>query len=649
MFESDKKSSLERLKKGLYSRNDSFGESPRHDLNRPAHDQVPDSWGAKAPSPVSASAEADSPSAAHKEPSFRGLYKALFASAAFFLVIALAVGAYTLFGGKNFVSVDNMDILVDGPVSIRGGEPLTLNVSVTNKNTAEVELVDLIASYPEGTKDVNDPTKDISKVRLSIGSIASQAVAQRTFDSLMFGEEGADREVKFTVEYRTANSNAIFYKEKVYRLKLASSPVVVSVDALDRVLSGQATPVTVTVMSNTTSVVRDLLVALEYPSGYSIASANPSATFSNNVWRLGDLAPGAKKTIVINGSVQGQDGESRTLHARVGMQSKTDEREIATNIISGDHTFSIERPSLGIDLALNGQTTGDLATDAGKVIRAEIIWTNNSATRITDARIEAKLSGNAFDRSSISVQGGYYDSRIDTIIWEAGRVSDLKAIAPGETNRVGFTFASLRATPGKAAVNPLVSLVVTARGSRVDENGSPEELSTGVSRSVKVSSAVSLSARALRSQGPFVNTGPIPPRVDQETSYTIVWTVTNTSNSINEARVTTTLPPHVGWSGAISPEGADISYDQSTGMVTWYPGTIQQNTDVGSGARQVSFQVILRPNLTQVGSTPTIAGQSLLSGIDSFTGASIQSSALGLSTQTTTDLLWQNGQGTVSE
>lgn len=579
----------------------------------------------------------------------RKLYKLLFTAASFFFVIALLIGAYTVFGGKNFVSVQNLDILVDGPVSVGGGEKLSLNVAVTNKNTAEIQLVDLIASYPSGTKDPSDPTRDLSRVRLSLGNIAPGATVQKTFESLMFGEEAESREVMFTVEYRTANSNAIFYKEKSYKLALDSSPVIVSIDALGKVLSDQATPVTVTVSSNTTSVIKDLLLILEYPAGFTQTSANPSSSYAGNIWRLGDLAPGAKKTVIVNGSIRGQDGEARTLHAYVGIQSASNEREIATNIVAKNHTFEIERPFLGIELAFEGNRDGDVAVEPGRSVRGEIIWTNNSSTRITGARIEAKLSGNALDRSSISALNGYYDSRTDTVVWEAGRTSGLDAIAPGETGRVTFTFSTSRTVPGKAILNPLVTATVTATGARTDESGATQSVSTGITRSAKVVSGLSLSSRILRTQGPFQNGGPIPPKVDQETDYTIVWTVTNTSNSINNAQVTATLPPYVSWAGQVSPENSAITYNPTGGQITWNVGTVPQNADVGAGAKQVSFKVVFRPSLTQVGSTPEVVSQSQITGADSFAGINLRNTAPSLSTRTTTDLYWQEGQGTVVE
>ncbi len=245
--------------------------------------------------------------------------------------------------------------------------------------------------------------------------------------------------------------------------------------------------------------------------------------------------------------------------------------------------------------------------------------------------------------------GGYYDSRTDTIIWEAGRTTGLDAIAPGETNRVGFTFSTTRAVPGQATLGPIVTAAVTAQGARVDESGVSQSVSTGVSRSVKIVSNLSLSSRILRSQGPFANTGPIPPKVDEETTYTIVWTVTNTSNSISNAQVTATLPPYVTWAGEISPEGSNITYNPVGGQITWLAGTVPQNADVGSGAKQVAFKVILRPSLTQEGSAPEVVSQSIITGTDTFAGSTLRNSAPALSTRTTTDLMWQEGQGNVVE
>lgn len=634
MFQSDKKSPLNRVEKSLYSREDRFGESPRHEVH--AKDaRVPDEW-----------KEEEAPH--HEEvkenmKKARKAYSWIFVAALGFFLVAAVIGGFTLFGGRNFVSVQNVDILIEGPSSVAGGDTLALNVSVVNRNTTGIELVELIAEYPEGTKDPENPEKDLGKVRVPMGNIGSNSVAQKSLRSIMFGPEGMGREIKFSAEYRTAGSNAIFYKEKPYRIAISSSPVLVSIDALSKVLGGQISDMTITVASNTASPMKDLLLSLEYPFGFKVVSATPAPAYGQNVWRIGDLAPGTKRTIAIKYSLEGQDGEEKVVHASAGVQSTANEREIATTVITRDHTLTIERPFLALDVALDGERQ-DLAATPGKSVRAEVLWQNNSAGRITGARIQAKLSGNVLDKTSVSVDdGGYYDSQTNTVIWEAGRADGLDSMPPGESGRVGFSFSSVASIPGESVINPLISVSASASASRVDENGAPQEVLAASGRSVKLVSNLSLSSRVLRSQGPISNSGPIPPKVDQTTTYTVVWTVTNTSNSITGARVEATLPPYVTWTGVISPSDASITYNPTGGGIVWNVGALPRNAAVGSGAKQVAFQVSLKPAANQVGTAPDLVSQASITGTDTFTGATLRNSAQSLSTRTSSDLLYKAG------
>ena len=647
MFESDKKSPLDRLRKGLYSRNALDAEQPRHDIHLdPSGEQgkVPESWDAP-----SGEVDAEGHLPAHVTPERRYAYRIAFVCSALFLVIAFAIAAYTFFGGGNYVSVDNVDILVEGPASIAGGEPLALDVSVVNKNQTEINLVDLIAEYPSGTKDPSDPAKDLTRVRVPLGSIGSQSVAQKSLSSLMFGQVGDVRDIKFTAEYRTQNSNAIFFKEKVYHATISSSPLLLVVDSLDKVLGGEPFDVTVTVSSNTAAPVKDVMLSLDYPFGFTVLSSDPAPTYGDSIWRIGDLAPGAKRVFRLRATATGQDGEDRTIHANVGIQSATNEREIATTIIARDHVWNIEKPFLGVDLTLDGNRS-DLAAEPGKPVRAEVIWTNNSPERITNARIVAKLGGNVLDKGSVTVtDGGYYDSQASTITWQAGRTDGLDSITPGDDGRVGFTVTPLSLSIGQSAINPQITISVSVDGSRIDQSGAPQAINTAVARSIKTVSNLAIASRALRTQGPLSNSGPVPPRVDQTTTYTVAWTVTNTSNTITGAKVTATLPPYVSWTGAVSPADANISFDPNAGGVVWNVGSVPRDADIGSGAKQVYFQVALKPSANQSGTVPEIVGPARVTGTDVFTGVALENTAASLTTRTSTDLLYKPGDEAVQK
>jgi hypothetical protein len=175
----------------------------------------------------------------------------------------------------------------------------------------------------------------------------------------------------------------------------------------------------------------------------------------------------------------------------------------------------------------------------------------------------------------------------------------------------------------------------------------PEEIQTAVARSVRLVSNLALSSRALYSQGPFKNSGPMPPHVEKATTYTILWTATNTVNPVTGAKVTAQLPPYVKWTGSISPADAAISYDEATGNIVWNVGEIGRNADVGSGAKQVAFQISFTPSANQADTVPELVSGAAIAGTDTFTRATLTNSAPALSTRISSDLLYKQGDEVV--
>jgi hypothetical protein len=88
-----------------------------------------------------------------------------------FCAIAVGIGAFIFSKGSNFISADNIDIIVEGPVSVPGGMPVDFNIKVKNKNSVDLELVDLTVQYPSGTTDPKDPTKELDSFREMLGDV----------------------------------------------------------------------------------------------------------------------------------------------------------------------------------------------------------------------------------------------------------------------------------------------------------------------------------------------------------------------------------------------------------------------------------------------------------------------------------------------
>lgn len=112
----------------------------------------------------------------------------------------------------------------------------------------------------------------------------------------------------------------------------------------------------------------------------------------------------------------------------------------------------------------------------------------------------------------------------------------------------------------------------------------------------------------------------MPPRAEQDSSYTITWAVKNSANTVANASAQTTLPPYVKF---VKGE-AGVTYDEGTRMVKWSLGDIKAGVGYTLASRQAAFQVLLTPSTSQVGTTPQITGAVLLSGLDRFAQVQVE-------------------------
>ena len=164
-----------------------------------------------------------------------------------------------------------------------------------------------------------------------------------------------------------------------------------------------------------------------------------------------------------------------------------------------------------------------------------------------------------------------------------------------------------------------MELDIRFTGRRITEGLPDEPIETKASGRIKLNSIFQLATVALYHDGPFVNFGPLPPKVGAETTYTIIWSVINSSNAVREATVKATLPTYVRWLGAVSPTDESVTFNESTGEVVWNLGLVEAGRGLVTAAREVAFQIAFRPSASQIDDAPVIIAAPTLAGIDTFT------------------------------
>jgi len=620
----EKLNRIEEMKSKLNNKNYEAKIEHRNSFTYKIEKDVPDSWGEKQKTRFP-----------FQEQFLKktSVFKKFFTFSIIFFVLALMYASYMFFAGGNTVSNNNIEIAVLGNTFTAGGEELPLQVEIINKNNSALELADLLIEYPKSSSgDLNGETE---RMRESLGNIPSGGIRNENIKVVLFGEQGSIRPIKISLEYRVTGSNAIFVKEKSYEVSISSAPIDLSIDAPTEVSPNQDIVLNIKSTLNATKSVSNMLIKLDYPVGFQFESATPAPSFGNNVWNLGDLTQGAETNISVVGKmIEVSDGEEKTFHVFSGSQSSSDKSMIGIVFNSLGHMVSIKKPFIEAKLIVNGVYQRQYAVDSNTTISGNIIWTNNLETRVDELEIRAKIYGNALNRKTVNAPTGHYNSSIDTIIWDKNSQHGFSSVNPGDTGSVSFSLSSLSLFSAQDSIlsDPNINIEVSISGKQPLEGNEIKELKNSESKVIRIISNIGLLAKVLYYGGPFKNTGAIPPKVEKETTYTVVWKLSNTANNISNTRVTSSLPSWVRFVGPISPPSEDLIFNPSTREIIWNVGGVPKGTGIMGGEREVSFQIGFTPSLSQVDSMPTLINNTTLTGHDDFANVEVRVNKTSLST-----------------
>ncbi len=642
-------SKLEQLNRSLYSRNEDLVPKEKRTPVSERSYSVPDSWN-------DPNFDFSEKNMVHKNSSFFG--KFFLASLVFFL-LAAGLSAFIFFGGFNMISSNNVDIKVVGPNSVSSGEELDLSLSIVNQNRVDLQNVKLSVDYPTGTKSVGS-SATLSHDEFILGTVSKGDVKNQSIRAVLFGQKDSVQNIVLKLQYNVTGSNAVFTKEKDYQVSIGSSPVLLNVTYPQEINSGQDVTLSVNLTSNSAVVVSGTLVKVQYPYGFTYKNSNikpvrqltlldsiatTSVVNTNQqtdlvatsqsggasvgaVWSLGDLKNGDTKSLSVTGTLVGQDEEDRSFDVSVGVPDSASQLNFSSPLAEQLATIGIRKSFFS--LSLSGQYGSGTYGILSQPISLNLGFQNTLPSNVVNNQINVNLSGNVFSPSNVSAgEGGFYSSVDSSILWNKNTTRSLSVITPGDSDKVSFSLTPIFNTT-QPVKNPHIDISAVMTGTRTgSDSGS---VSSTQNLTFKFLSTLGLSAKSYRAVGSLSNTGPIPPRADQETTYTITWVITNTANDLSDAKVSVVLPVGIVWKGETAPAGEKVSYDPDSRNIIWSVGNVSAGTGFNFSPRTVSFKVSVTPNQTQVGKNIILLPVSNVSATDTYVNASISAAASGVTT-----------------
>ncbi len=495
------KEKIERLRRAMYSRalEPNIKEKPRRELGE-GESPIGEAWQHARDESFTGTIAAP-----QKMRILRTLVRwVIYLGIAFAVGGASFVGYYFFFGAGNArtASSGNIDISISGPLQVQSGSPTQMQITVVNRNRAALEGAELLVKFPNGTRSVNDLASPLKELRETLGDVEPGGRRQGTVSAVFAGQEGERVTIKVELEYRLQGSSALFVASSDYQIVFSSSPIAISVDANTETISGQPIEFRVSVASNAEAPVRNVLLSMNTPFGFTLETADPKRTRTANstsVWELGDLNPGERKEVFVRGMVKGESGDERVFRFVAGTSASSTNGTIDTTLADFSQHVTVSNPFLGLAVVANkeGGSTGVIA-GPGEIVNIAVQYQNNLSTPITDAVIVAQLSGIEIDGTTVKSNDGFYRSSDRVVLWDRTTTNNaLATIPPGGKGSVNFSFAMPSGDILKTLREPKITISVQAAGKRVGENNVPETLQSTASETIRVASDLHIVAQGL--------------------------------------------------------------------------------------------------------------------------------------------------------
>jgi len=519
-----------------------------------------------------------------------------------FLTLLLGIFGYWQWQ-RHIFSEEVVRLEIFGPRMVEAGEEFEYVVKFKNKGVVRLEEVRLIFEYP---RQAIVPDGKPLWQEIILEDINPGQEKTIPFRARLLGREGENLVARAALSYRPKNLQARFESVTTFTTIIESVPLTFEFEMPPRIKPGRNFTFRINYFSHLDYPLTNLRIQIEYPPGFQFISSVPRA-LKGNEWTIPVLNSFQGGRIEISGQFLGEASQPKIFRARLGILR---EGEFIL-LRESQKAIEITRPAIHLGQKINRNP--DHVASAGEWLYYEIYFKNLGDRTLTNLFMVIRLEGEAFDFQTIRSDLGQTTPGLNSIVFDWRRVSKLQFLLPMEEGRVDF-WVRLRDDFGPVT-NPVLRNTISI-------DGVEKEFVT------KVNSRLEIVQRG------YFQSGPIPPRVGETTTYTIVWQAKNYYSLVRNVKVKATLPPGVELTGKIFPEeeALKFTFDPETREIVWLVGDLEMRTDVFAPPRSLVFQIAFTPLPDQIGQTPEIIGKAKVIGEDSWTGQTLKTTAPSLNT-----------------
>lgn len=564
------------------------------------------------------------------------------------LVILIATGA--ILWGRHSFSKARVQVDLEIPDDIASGKEVVLLVKYKNKNRVSLNDAFLFIDYPSETFSLEGG--EIHREKKELGTVFRKSEGEEEFKVRFVGEKGDVKNLIIRLDYQPQNISSRFENSSSFKIEINSVSIDIDIQGSEKTISGQEVNYIIKYGNETDEDFSDLKVELTYADDFEFEDAQPQPIEeTNNIWQVDILEKGQRKEIRLKGILRGEENENKILKVAIS-KAKDD---ISLPYSQSEFITQISSSPLLLLLKIEGIEDG-CKINPGQRLNYRIEFKNNTDVALSELILKAYFKDSIFDFKTLNLGDvGFFDSRENVITWSGGEVLALNLLKPNQSDKVSFSVEIKDSLPifDYNDKNFRVRVLAEIATLTIPASFSVSELKVEKELICKINSQLDLDTKVYyyESGVNIRNKGPIPPRVDQLTTYTVHWQLANVSNDLENLKIWAILPQGIEWQNNYinKVSNSRVSYNSRTQEVIWQIDKVPAGVGVILPLYELVFQIGLRPSINQINQTPTLINESSAEGKDSFTEKILKDFTPIVDTSLPDDLGVSSSQGRVQK
>lgn len=485
----------------------------------------------------------------------------------FFVLTILGWGSFLIFKPYHIQKTESLTLEIETPEIILAGDEVFYHIVYKNPSSVDLSSLQIQVHLPKNFLVTSTRPASPQQNIWAIGSVSAGSDGSIDIGGIHESSLPAEQTIQAIASYKPANGSSDFQKIASKRVSLETSALLIDLVGPEKSIPGDEVSYTITLKNSGKKTLEKTQVRFLAPETFSLASANPEPSQPDVlVWNLEPFAPEDLKEIILTGSFTSTASGTLPLKAEIGFMNQEGEfllqnsREYNTDLLGGN---------MLVYLIANGSSEQQTILP-GENLRLSLDYQNKGTEAVQDITFSLHFQPSSdktlpIDWLLADLSGGRREG--NTLTWDKNTTANLAMI---EAEGAGVIDIVLPITKQVKDTADQFTLELSTTIQVIADLETSRTLETSPLLIKLNSDAEFFSfARFYDEQGNIVGSGPLPAKVGQTTTYRVYWEVRNSLHALENGIISTSLPPHVTWTGKASSDMGTIVFNETTRMITW--------------------------------------------------------------------------------